>query len=78
MNMKKVRNLIILFLAVLNASLFAINLREDSRYKITAEREAAIIEVLKQNNIMLYTYMVKEFYPLNQIAMKPSVYDPFI
>jgi hypothetical protein len=77
MNMKKVRNLIIVFLAILNLVLLAFNWERSNRYKITAEQETAIVEVLKQNNIMLYTYMVDEFYPLSQIEMKAYTYDPF-
>ncbi|MDR2903742.1 MAG: hypothetical protein LBU77_04480 [Clostridiales bacterium] len=76
MNMQKVRSLIILFLLALNLVLLAFNWERDNRYKITAEQESAIVEVLKQNNIMLYTYMVDEFYPLSQIEMQSSTNDP--
>lgn len=75
MNIGRVKNLVIVFFVILNITLLALNWDRENRYKITSEQEAAIVKVLMQNNIGLYTYIVKDFHPLRQIEMTAYVYD---
>lgn len=69
MNAKKVNNLIIIFLLILNVLLAVLNFVEKSKYRITQEQEKSIVSLLETNGITIETEVIKGFMPLKQLDL---------
>ncbi len=72
---ERAKNLILLFLLILNAFLAVLLYQEQNRYTLTAERENAIIKVLNQNMMTMYSEIIRQFPPMHPVKMSGNVYD---
>ena len=69
MNIGKLKNLMILFLAVLNAALLALNIAESRKYLLSVRQETAIRSLLSQNGIGLHKPPIKDFSPKSNLSV---------
>ena len=75
MDWNKAKNLILLFLCLLNAALFALIFNNNRAYRLTAAQEQAIRAVLAQNNIIVTGDILRNFSPMRQIEMQAPGFD---
>ncbi len=69
MNINKFKNLLIIFLTILNGCLLFLNISEGMKYVLSPKQESAIRNLLAQNNISLPELIVKDFSPKRGISI---------
>lgn len=74
MDWDKAKNLTIVFFILLNILLGVLVYWEDNRYVVTVEQEKAIVSVLAQNRINLYTRILREYKPMRILDMGEYAY----
>lgn len=75
MDWKKAKNYTIIFLLLLNAMLFVLNIVKYNRYGLSPNQEKAVVAVLEKNNITLEADIPTTFMPMAQLELKNSAYD---
>jgi hypothetical protein len=75
MDWGKAKNLIIIFLSVLNMLLLALVIRDRLSYYVTADQERAIRGLLSRNGISMYSEMLRDFTPKKELSMAAYNYD---
>jgi len=75
MEWEKAKSYILLFFIVLNLILGGLLLNERRRYTVTPEREQAITTILRQNNIVLDTRIIRRFPPMSALYIAGYDYD---
>ncbi|MDR1665141.1 MAG: hypothetical protein LBR83_09520 [Clostridiales bacterium] len=72
---ERAKNLMIVFFLVLNALLAWFLYRESNRYTLTQEREQAVYDVLRRNNVTRYTRIMRNYAPMRPLAISGYAYD---
>ena len=75
MDWNRVKSIFIYILIAINIGLFALNYKEGQKYTLTSEQERAVYELLSNNNIGIYTDLIKKFNPMRQLAVTTPVFD---
>ncbi len=75
MDWNRVKSIFIYILIVINICLFVLNYKEGQKYTLTSEQEKAVYELLSNNNIGVYTNLIKKFSPMRQLAVTTPVFD---
>ncbi len=65
------KKMVIFILIVLNAVLFFFNYKGNQDYKISQAREKAVIDVLSDRNIYIYTELEYDYSPMRKINISP-------
>ncbi len=71
----KAKNIVILFLLLINAVLAVLVYTHTDNYTLTSTQLENINKVLSANNVMLYTPVLKEYKPMKAINMLPYSYS---
>lgn len=72
---ERAKNLTLLFFLLINIVLAFFLQADRSRYNVSQEQERAIIEVLKENKISLYSKMIRQFPPMRALTVSGNYYD---
>jgi regulatory protein YycI of two-component signal transduction system YycFG len=72
---ERAKNLIVLFLLLLNGLLAFLLYQEQNRYILSTEREKAIISVLGQNKMTMYSEIIRKFPPMYQLRLSGYAYN---
>lgn len=75
MKWDRAKNLIIIFLVLLNVALLVLNTVADNKYEMTPEQENNIIRALTNNNIAVYVQLPTNYKPMQTLQMTPSKSD---
>lgn len=75
MDWNRVKSIFIYILIAINIGLLALNYKEGQKYTLTSEQEKAVYELLSNNNIGIYTNLIKKFSPMRQLAVTTPVFD---
>ncbi len=75
MKWKQAKNLVIIFLIIVNVTLFIINYYNDKQYHLTVQQEKNIINILGNNKISMYVNMPNKHYPMPYLRISPSEKD---
>ena len=77
MNTDKVKNIIIILLAVLNAALFVLLMAEFGRFRLGGGHVAAIRVLFEQNDIAITADIPRNFRPQRVLYVQPFVHDRY-
>jgi regulatory protein YycI of two-component signal transduction system YycFG len=72
---ERAKNLIIVFLLILNLLLAALLYNEQNRFTLSAERERAVFGVLANNKITMYSELIRSFRPMRALRLSGHAYD---
>ncbi len=75
MKWKQAKNLVIIFLIIVNLILFVVNYYKDKQYHLTLQQEKNIMNVLSKNKVSMYVTIPSKHYPLPYIILSPSIKD---
>lgn len=66
----------ILIFLLINIALYGFqNLSEEKRYEISNERIAQMSSVLNRNGLVLYSYILPDYYPMNRLELEAPTAD---
>ena len=65
------KKMVIFILIALNAVLFFFNYKGSQDYKISQAREKAVIDVLSERNVYVYTELKDDYSPMRKISIVP-------
>ncbi|MCL2564844.1 MAG: hypothetical protein FWE24_03410 [Defluviitaleaceae bacterium] len=77
MEWSKAKDIVIVFLVLLNIMLGVILLIGSGRYTLSAEQERNIVEILETNNISINTQIIRRFNPMRMLELSPGVIDDY-
>jgi hypothetical protein len=72
---ERAKNLIIIFLLILNLLLAALLFNEQNRFTLSAERERAVYSVLANNKITMYSELIRSYQPKRALRLSGYAYD---
>jgi len=75
MEWERAKNIILIAFVLLNLGLAGLLFLEDSRYTMGQERVRTINTVLSDNNIVLYTHLMRRFPPMRHLNIAGFDYD---
>jgi len=75
MEWERAKNIILVAFVLLNLGLAGLLFLENSRYTMTQERVRTINAVLSENNIVLYTHLMRRFPPMRHLDIAGFDYD---
>lgn len=75
MNTQRVKNMVIILLAVLNVVLFVALIIQSNTYRLTAQQEKAVRSLLSDNAITVSANITKTFKPIKALNMLPYTFD---
>ncbi|MFV0519622.1 MAG: hypothetical protein ACK5LY_05030 [Lachnospirales bacterium] len=75
MKWDKAKNLIIVFLIIMNVFLYFANYYYDKKYSLSTQQEKNIITVLGENKISMYANMPDKNLPMASLIIAPSLAD---
>jgi len=75
MEWNRAKDIVIVFLIMLNIMLGIIQFIGSERYTLSAEQERHIVEVLEANNISINTQIIRRFNPMRMLELSPGVID---
>lgn len=74
MDWEKIKKIFIYILVLVNIGLFAVNYKNARKYTMTSEEERAVFKLLSDNNIGVYTNLIKNSPPMRQAAVTVPVF----
>ena len=74
MDWEKIKKIFIYILVLVNIGLFTTNYKNTQKYTMTAEEEKAVFKLLSDNNIGVYTNLIKNSPPMRQAAVTVPVF----
>ena len=69
MDWEKIKKIFIYLLVAVNIGLLGLNYKNSTKYTMTSDEERAVYELLSANGIGIYTEIIKEAYPMRQLAV---------
>ncbi|MDL2248550.1 hypothetical protein LJB89_02520, partial [Tyzzerella sp. OttesenSCG-928-J15] len=75
MEWNRAKDIIIVFLVLLNIMLGSLLGINSQKYKLSIEQEKNIVEVLASNNIGLYCKIINKYEPMKMLELTPSEFD---
>ena len=75
MDWNKVKSIFIYILIIINIGLLALNYKASRKYTLTGDQERAVYQLLSNNNIGVYTDLIKNFSPMRQLAVTTPSFD---
>ena len=75
MQWERAKNYILITFILLNLGLAGLLYMENRRYTLSPERERIIHQILGENNISLYTHLIRRFPPMRPLLVSGFYYD---
>ncbi len=75
MKWNKAKNLIIIFLIIMNVFLYFQNYYLNKKYTLTLQQEKNIITLLGENKISMYVNIPNKSFPMSSLIISPSLSD---
>jgi len=75
MNTERVKNILIVLLSLTAATLVALIILEENRFRLSGAQESAIIDLLARNDIHFSAAMIGSARPMHQLRLSPYNHD---
>ncbi|MFV0439907.1 MAG: hypothetical protein ACK5LV_01260 [Lachnospirales bacterium] len=75
MKWETAKNSIIIFLIIVNVTLFTLGRYNDNKYSLTIQQEKNVMNMLGSNKVSMYIDFPKESMPMATLTMEPNEYD---